>query len=58
MMTEKDLLVDCIRRLNRAAVPHMLTGSMASNYRRWAKELGFAALLADLLEGRVRPKRT
>jgi len=31
-MTEKELLVDCLRRLNRAGVAYMLTGSMASNY--------------------------
>jgi hypothetical protein len=31
-MTEQDLLIDCIRRLNRAGVEFMLTGSMASNY--------------------------
>lgn len=31
-MTEKELLADCLRRLNRASVPYMLTGSMASNY--------------------------
>src|SRR5579872_4286143 len=31
-MTEKELLVDCLRRLNRAGVAYMLSGSMASNY--------------------------
>jgi len=31
-MTEKDLLADCLRRLNQTGVPYMLTGSMASNY--------------------------
>jgi hypothetical protein len=31
-MTEQELLVDCLRRLNRVGVPYMLTGSMASNY--------------------------
>ena len=31
-MTERELLVDCLRRLNRAAVSYMLTGSMVSNY--------------------------
>ncbi len=30
-VTEQDLLVDCLRRLNRAGVTYMLTGSMASN---------------------------
>jgi hypothetical protein len=31
-MTEKELLADCLRRLNRAEVKYYLTGSMASNY--------------------------
>ena len=31
-MNERDLLVDCLRRLNRAGVIYYLTGSMASNY--------------------------
>ena len=31
-MTEQELLKDCLRRLNRAAVAYMVTGSMASNY--------------------------
>jgi hypothetical protein len=31
-MTEQELLVDCLRRLNRLRVPYMLTGSMASNF--------------------------
>lgn len=30
-MTEQELLVDCLRRLNGAGVAYMLTGSMASN---------------------------
>ncbi len=30
-MTEAELLRDCLRRLNRAGVGYMLTGSMASN---------------------------
>lgn len=30
-MTERDLLIDCLRRLNTCGVPYMLTGSMASN---------------------------
>jgi hypothetical protein len=32
MRTERDLLVDCLGRLNRTGIPYMLTGSMASNY--------------------------
>jgi len=31
-MTEHDLLVDCLQRLNRLEVGYLLTGSMASNY--------------------------
>ena len=31
-MTERELLIDCLRRLNRTRVTYMLTGSMASNY--------------------------
>src|SRR5512136_296451 len=31
-MTEQELLVDCLRRLNRTGVIYYLTGSMASNY--------------------------
>lgn len=32
MRTERELLVDCLERLNRLPVPYMLVGSMASNY--------------------------
>jgi hypothetical protein len=31
-MNEQELLVDCLRRLNRTGVTYYLTGSMASNY--------------------------
>ena len=31
-MNERQLLVDCLRRLNRTGVTYYLTGSMASNY--------------------------
>lgn len=31
-MNESELLVDCLRRLNRTGVTYYLTGSMASNY--------------------------
>ena len=31
-MTEQEMLVDCLRRLNRASITYYLTGSMASNY--------------------------
>ena len=30
-MTEQELLLDCVRRLNASGVQYMLTGSMASN---------------------------
>lgn len=32
MRTERELLVDCLERLNQVGVPYMLVGSMASNY--------------------------
>jgi hypothetical protein len=32
MRTERELLIDCLERLNRVGVPYMLVGSMASNY--------------------------
>lgn len=32
MTTERELLVDCLHRLNRLGLAYMLTGSMASNY--------------------------
>lgn len=31
-MTERQLLVDCLQRLNRISISYMLTGSMVSNY--------------------------
>ena len=31
-MNERELLVDCLRRLNRSGVTYYFTGSMASNY--------------------------
>jgi acetoacetyl-CoA synthetase len=31
-MNERELLVDCLRRLNRIGITYYLTGSMASNY--------------------------
>jgi len=31
-MTEQELLVDCLRRLNRTGITYYLTGSMASNF--------------------------
>lgn len=32
MRTERELLVDCLTRLNRVGIPYMLTGSMAANF--------------------------
>ncbi len=32
MRTERELLVDCLERLNRSGISYMLVGSMASNY--------------------------
>ena len=31
-MTERELLADCLRRLNRTGIRYLLTGSMACNY--------------------------
>jgi len=31
-MTEQELLLDCLRRLNASGVGYFLTGSMASNF--------------------------
>ncbi len=31
-MTEQELLIDCLRRLNAAQIPYMIVGSMASNF--------------------------
>ena len=33
-MTEQQLLVDCLARLNAAGIDYMLTGSMASNWNQ------------------------
>jgi hypothetical protein len=32
MRSQRELLVDCLARLNRVGVPYVLTGSMATNY--------------------------
>jgi len=32
MRSQQEVLIDCLERLNRAAIAYMLTGSMASNY--------------------------
>jgi hypothetical protein len=48
-VTERDLLVDCLRRLNGAGLSYLLTGSMASNYwgiPRTTHDLDFVIQLA------------
>ena len=48
MRTERELLVDCLQRLNRLSVPYMLVGSMASNYwgiPRTTHDLDFVLVL-------------
>ena len=55
-MTEQELLVDCLRRLNRAGVDYMLTGSMASNYwgiPRTTHDLDFVVQIALESIGRL-----
>jgi hypothetical protein len=49
-MTEKELLVDCLQRLNRANIVYMLTGSMVSNFwgiPRTTHDLDFVVQLAE-----------
>src|SRR5437773_3139326 len=49
-MTEQELLLDCLRRLNRVGVAYYLTGSMASNYwgiPRTTHDLDFVVQLSD-----------
>ncbi len=49
-MTEKDLLLDCLRRLNRADISYMLTGAMVSNYwgiPRTTHDLDFVVQLPE-----------
>jgi hypothetical protein len=68
-MNERELLVDCLRGLNRSEVIYYLTGSMASNYwgiprtthdymRQWAGELRVSTELDRLLTGKVKPNHT
>src|SRR5436190_1002315 len=48
-MNERELLVDCLRRLNRTGITYYLTGSMASNYwgiPRTTHDLDFVVQLA------------
>jgi len=47
-MTEQELLIDCLKRLNRAEIAYMVTGSMASNFwgiPRSTHDLDFAIQL-------------
>ncbi len=49
-MNERELLVDCLRRLNRSGITYYLTGSMASNYwgiPRTTHDLDFVVQLSD-----------
>jgi hypothetical protein len=51
-MTEKELLVDCLRRLNGIEISYMLTGSMVSNYwgiPRSTHDLDFVVQLPEAL---------
>jgi len=55
-MTEQELLVDCLRRLNRADISYYLTGSMASNYwgiPRTTHDLDFVIQLPPSAVGRI-----
>jgi hypothetical protein len=48
-VNERDLLVDCLKRLNTLAFPYYLTGSMASNYwgiPRTTHDIDFVIALA------------
>src|SRR3989441_527074 len=55
-MTEQELLVDCLRRLNRAEIRYYLTGSMASNYwgiPRATHDLDFVIQLPPSAIGKI-----
>jgi hypothetical protein len=55
-MTEQELLVDCLRRLNRAEIKYYLTGSMASNYwgiPRTTHDLDFVIQLPPSAIGKI-----
>ena len=55
-MTEQELLVDCLRRLNRAGITYYLTGSMASNYwgiPRTTHDLDFVIQLPPSAVGKI-----
>ncbi len=51
MRGDKELLIDCLVRLNRSEIPYMLSGSMASNYwgiPRTTHDLDFVLLLRPM----------
>jgi hypothetical protein len=55
-MNERELLVDCLRRLNRSGVTYYLTGSMASNYwgiPRTTHDLDFVVQLPSSALSRI-----
>ncbi len=55
-MTEQELLVDCLRRLNHAGITYYLTGSMASNYwgiPRTTHDLDFVIQLPPSAVGKI-----
>jgi hypothetical protein len=55
-MTEQELLVDCLRRLNRAEISYYLAGSMASNYwgiPRTTHDLDFVIQLPPSAIGKI-----
>src|SRR5437870_4020265 len=55
-MTEQQLLVDCLRRLNHAEITYYLTGSMASNYwgiPRTTHDLDFVIQLPPSAVGKI-----
>lgn len=55
-MNERELLVDCLQRLNRTGVTYYLTGSMASNYwgiPRTTHDLDFVVQLPTSAVARI-----
>ncbi len=55
-MNERELLVDCLRRLNRLGLAYYLTGSMASNYwgiPRTTHDLDFVVQLPPSFAPRI-----
>jgi hypothetical protein len=55
-VTERELLADCLRRLNGLGLPYMLTGSMASNFwgvPRTTHDLDFVLSFEDDRAGAI-----